>query len=89
MGGVMGRYIVRRPYQSHVGQYAPGQVLELDAEFAAWLLRDLPGVIEAVVPPAPVVEAPPVVTEQPVRVVETAPVDRMVKRASKRKVTHD
>ena len=51
------RYIVRRAYESHVGRYVVGQVLELDAEMAAWLLRDLPGVIEAATPaPPPVVE---------------------------------
>ena len=52
------RYIVRRAYESHAGRYVVGQVLELDAEMAAWLLRDLPGVIEAAAPAVtpPVVE---------------------------------
>jgi len=54
-GGVspplMRRYIVRRVYESHVGAYRPGQVLVLDDELAGWLLRDMPGVIEELVPP--------------------------------------
>lgn len=52
----MRRYIVRRAYESHMGRYAPGQVLELDDETAAWLLRDLPGVIEIAAPAVPIVE---------------------------------
>lgn len=86
MGGVMGRYIVRRPYQSHVGQYAPGQVLELDAEFAAWLLRDLPGVIEELVQPPPVVETHMVASPEAGVEVHIA---RQPRKTSKRKVSHD
>lgn len=81
------RYIVKRDYKSHIGEYRAGQVLDIaDPEYAAWLARDMGGYLEAVVETPPV--APPV-TEQPVRAVAAAPQDRMVKRASKRKVTHD
>jgi len=44
----MGRYIVMRPYQSHVGSYAVGRILELEDDLAAWLLRDMAGVIEPI-----------------------------------------
>jgi len=63
----MRRYVVRRSYESHVGRFVPGQVLELDDELAAWLGRDLPGVIEELVPapPAPVVETHMLETPEP------------------------
>lgn len=65
----MRRYVVRRQYESHVGQYTPGQVLVLDDETAAWLLRDMPGVIEEAItaptPAAPVVEVHMIETPGP------------------------
>lgn len=67
----MRRYIVRRPYASHVGRFTPGQVLELDDELAAWLGRDLPGVIEELVPAPPVLAVETHMVETPAPDVET------------------
>jgi hypothetical protein len=66
------RYIVGRYYRAGTVEYQAGQVIEIeDAEYAAWLKRDMGGYL------TPVVE--------PERVVEKPPQDRMVRRASKRK----
>lgn len=61
------RYIVKRDYKSHVGEYRAGQIIEIaDPEYAAWLARDMGGYLEAI--------AQPPLTEQPERVSKAAPV---------------
>jgi len=73
------RYIVGRYYRAGPVEYQAGQVIEIDdAEYAAWLKRDMGGYLEEILPtPPPMLE--------PERAVEKPPQDRMVRRASKRK----
>lgn len=75
------RYVVRKPYQSHVGRYEPGQVLELEDELAAWMLRDLPGCIALIPEP----QAAPVETHVAMPSAETHMVDVVPKRKARGK----
>jgi hypothetical protein len=65
----MPRYIVQHFYKSHVAQYPAGQVVEMDADLAAWFNRDSPGVLKLVDPPLPE---------------EEARLDRMIRKAKTR-----
>lgn len=66
------RYIVKRYYWAGVLKYQAGQVIEIaDPEYAAWLNRDMGGMLE------PVVDAPPVV--EPVAIPVVAPVPPVTK----------
>ncbi len=72
------RYIVQHHYESHVGRYKTGQILELDDELAAWMNRDSKGVlVEIIDGPSAVVKEP----ELEARVIEAPPEDRMVRKA--------
>ena len=76
----MPRYIVQHFYKSNVAQYPAGQVVEMDADLAAWFNRDSPGVLKEIVPAAPdPIVAPPLHPEPP-------RLDRMIRKANKRKV---
>ncbi len=70
----MPRYIVQHVYKSDVAQYPAGHIVEMDAELAAWFNRDSPGVLKRIEDPAPAVEQP-----------SMPRLDRMIRRASKRK----
>lgn len=62
------RYKVLRYYKAGPVEYQAGQIITIDdAEDAAWLKRDMNGRLE------PVVDAPPVVEQVAVPVVEPAP----------------
>jgi hypothetical protein len=70
------KYIVGRYYKSAAGEYQAGQIIEIgDADYAAWLNRDMGGYLEPVVEPAPAPE---------VRAPEAPPADRMVRKAQRR-----
>lgn len=62
------RYRFTCDYKSGAGAWAKGDVVDLDDETAAWLLRDVAGCI------VPVTDA---------RAVEAAPHDRQIKAAPK------
>lgn len=66
----MGRYRVGHDYLSGLGQFAAGDVVELDDALAAHINRDSPGTLAAVTTTARTLEAPPR--------------DRMLKGAKKR-----
>lgn len=70
----MKTYRVTQNYSSGDQTYVEGQLLELDDDTAAWMLRDVPGSIVPVGATAPVN-----------RVVEAAPADRMVKAVGKKR----
>lgn len=62
------RYIVKRDYKSHVGEYRSGQILEIsDSEYAAWLTRDMQGWLAEVVEKPAEPEAAPEATVAPAR----------------------
>jgi hypothetical protein len=65
----MPKYIVQHFYKSDVAQYPAGQVVEMDAELAAWFNRDSPGVLKLGEPPLPV---------------EESRLDRMIRKAKTR-----
>jgi hypothetical protein len=67
-------YRVTQNYSSGDQTYVEGQLLELDDDTAAWMLRDVPGSIVPAGAAAPVN-----------RVVEAAPADRMVKAVGKKR----
>ncbi len=69
----MPRFIVRWDYHSDAATYQKGQVVDLDADFAAWLQRDSRGVLE------PIVE-PQQETLPETRVVDAPAQDRQVKK---------
>lgn len=70
----MKTYRVTQSYSSGDQIYVEGQLLELDEETAAWMLRDVPGSI-----------VPAGATTPVQRIVESAPVDRMVKAVGKKR----
>jgi hypothetical protein len=67
-------YRVTLSYSSGDQTFVEGQVLELDEETAAWMLRDVPGSIVPAGAAAPVS-----------RVVEAPVADRMVKAVGKKR----
>ena len=77
----MPRYIVQHDYKSHVAHHSAGQVVELDADQAAWFNRDSKGVLKLIV------ERPPEPEPEPVAepVVEAPPKDRIARKAKKRR----
>lgn len=70
----MAQYRVTQTYRSNDIGYVEGQILDIDENTAAWMLRDVPGCI------VPVDKSSPVR-----RVMESAPVDRMVSAVSKKR----
>jgi hypothetical protein len=74
MGGKMPQYKVTQTYCSDGTCYVDGQIIEIDEKQAAWMLRDVPGSIVPVKDDAPIR-----------RVMESAPVDRMVSAVSKKR----
>lgn len=72
----MARYRVTRRYESGLGSYAEGDVVDLVDDFAAHINRDSPGTLEL----EPAYEALPPAE----RAFDAPPQDRMVKSARKR-----
>ncbi len=68
------QYRFVKPYRSAFGQFAEGDLVEFDAETAAWLNRDEPGCLEAATPPE---------AEPETRAVDKAPHDRQMKAPKK------
>lgn len=70
----MAQYKVTQSYKTGDVAYVEGQILDIDDATAAWMLRDVPGCIVAIKANTPVS-----------RVMESAPVDRMVSAVTRKR----
>jgi len=76
----MPRYIVKWDYIAGELRYTAGSVVELTAEFAAWVQRDSRGVLELIVE-RPLQPEPEPERERAERAMEAPAADRMVRKA--------
>lgn len=73
------------PYKSNLGTFAVGETVDGPLAFEAHLLADSPGSFEVVGPQGPAAPTEPEPAAEPVtEAVESAPVDRMMKRATRK-----